>query len=213
MFSFISLCLLPVDPLFWMIHPVLDRMLVAKRLSSVTDISYGGYGNIKPFVDEEWLDYSFYTTEDKTCDGHNMYDAVLEDLPLPQHLINSFDTNNDGVLSNIEFYEAVDPTKEEGIGYVFDHFTWNHCETDATSTAEPEEGALFINNVGPSKWEGESYKDLKQVSIKASKALKQHRNEVENGLKPGKSLAKQPKVVGGAEDFFSVINLLESNEL
>ena len=45
-----------------MIHPVLDRMLTAKRLAAVSDIRFSDFGRVAPFEDETWLDYSFYTT-------------------------------------------------------------------------------------------------------------------------------------------------------
>ncbi len=45
-----------------MIHPILDRMLTAKRLAGVADMRFGDYGQFRAFEDESWLDYSFYTT-------------------------------------------------------------------------------------------------------------------------------------------------------
>jgi len=53
----------PSDPLFWMIHPLLDRMLVAKRLAAVNNMHFGTFGRFKGFEDETWLDYSAYTSD------------------------------------------------------------------------------------------------------------------------------------------------------
>ncbi len=102
----------PGDPLFWMIHPILDRMLTAKRLTASTSMTFGTYGRYYEFKDTSWLDYSYYTNDDTGvyCSGHGMYDAVLQDLPLPTHLVKIADANLDGVLSNVEFYDAIDPT-------------------------------------------------------------------------------------------------------
>ena len=59
----------PLDVIFWMIHPVLDRMTTAKRLSASADIEFGSFGTLKPFQDDSWLEYSYYTTNDYTCTG------------------------------------------------------------------------------------------------------------------------------------------------
>ncbi len=40
------------DPLFWMIHPVLDRMLVAKRLAKTSKMTFGNFGRFLAFEDE-----------------------------------------------------------------------------------------------------------------------------------------------------------------
>jgi hypothetical protein len=201
----------PLDPIFWMIHPVLDRLLIAKRLSAVSDIEYGNYGKINAFTSEEWLDYSYYTTNEKACEGHSMYDAVLPDLPLPKGMISGFDANEDGELNSIEFYEAVDPLKEEGIFYIYDDFKWEHCDVD--NIAVLNDGEMFMHNVEPSKWDGPQFKDLKSdtMTVRRSKPMSQHREEVRNGLKPGKSLKKTERVVGSKADFKSVLDILEAN--
>jgi hypothetical protein len=49
-----------------MIHPVLDRLLVAKRLAAVNDINFGDYGIIDPLTDEVWLEYSYYNDDTYT---------------------------------------------------------------------------------------------------------------------------------------------------
>ena len=61
------------DVVFWMIHPVLDRMTTAKRLSASTTIEFGSFGTLKPFQDESWLEYSYYTTNDYTCTGSHVF--------------------------------------------------------------------------------------------------------------------------------------------
>jgi hypothetical protein len=115
-------------------------------------------------------------THTNSCEGHGMYDNVLQDLPLPSELIEKFDVNQDGLLNNIEFYEASDPTKEGGMNYIYDHFTWNHCEKQ---TVEVDLGQLFVNGMAPSEWMGASYKTLKKDSVKGEQSIKVHRQQVE----------------------------------
>jgi hypothetical protein len=38
------------------------------------------------------------------------------------------DTNGDKVISNWEFFLALDPNNIDGNDYVFDNFDWEHCE-------------------------------------------------------------------------------------
>jgi hypothetical protein len=45
-------------------------------------------------------------------------------LPLPQHLLAGADANNDGALSNVEFWDATDPTNGDLASYVYDNFDW-----------------------------------------------------------------------------------------
>jgi hypothetical protein len=200
----------PLDPLFWMIHPVLDRLHVAKRLSAVSDIEYGNYGKINGFISEEWLEYSAYSTDEKVCEGHGMYDAVLQDLSMPSSMISNFDANGDGELNNIEYYDAIDPTNEDGIDYIYDHFTWNHC--DSTASTVLAEGQLFVNDVEPSKWDGVLFKDLRNDNTnkhQITKSLQEHRDEVSQGLKPGKILKKTDYTFETSEDVQTLFQLIE----
>jgi hypothetical protein len=116
----------PLDPIFWMIHPILDRLLTAKRLSGTSNLPFGGFGSLEPFQNEDWLEYSYYTTNDFTCVGHGANDEVLEGLPLLATMEAAADINGDGVVSNIEFYNAIDPNVPT-LDYVFDNYEWNHC--------------------------------------------------------------------------------------
>jgi len=221
----------PGDPLFWMIHPVLDRMITAKRLAGVSHLTFGNYGQFRAFEDESWLDYSFYNTDTYYCEGHSMYDEVLVDLNMPSHLVASADANGDGVLNNIEFYEGTDPTKGDAATYIYDKFTWDHCDkNDAAgqeafttgyldgSSASGEDsgsadsGMTFAGGVTPGTWGGDSYKSIKQSSVRPSVSIEEHRNAVKAGLKPGKSLAKTPRSPGSAEDYNKVMELLEKGK-
>lgn len=143
----------PMDIVFWMIHPVLDRLVTAKRLASQPNspIAMGTYGKIVPFQDESWLTYSAYSTQSYTCSvslccfdfspsfappktvvlfarsqGHGPDDNALEGLVILPRVQALADTNGDGTISNIELYNALDPSKMV-VDYVYNHYRWDHC--------------------------------------------------------------------------------------
>jgi Common central domain of tyrosinase len=137
----------PADIIFWLIHPGIDRMLTAKRLpteSVMGDVQYMKW-NVVDGSKEEWLDYSPYTleagdnlyfTEAYKCVGHAATDEVLSvKLPLTDAVLAAAlevdkgeHGNNDGEISNWEYFIAVDPNNVDGNDYVFDHFQWDHCK-------------------------------------------------------------------------------------
>jgi len=117
----------PMDIVFWMIHPILDKLLVAKRLADQPGgITMGKYGKINPLEDDSWLDFSSYSTPEYTCPGHGEDDDALEGLAILPRVARLADTNGDGRVSNIELYKVMDPTKFN-VDYVYDEFSWNHC--------------------------------------------------------------------------------------
>jgi hypothetical protein len=149
----------PTDPMFWFIHPILDKLMQTKRLTSVK--SMGVFGKIKKWLPEEgeedWFTYSYYNIEEGAnsfhpgaynCVGHGPDDAVLPDkLPLlySKEIITKFDTNLDGRLSNTEFYDAIDPNDIDGNDYVYDSFDWAHC--GAGEAARPNISAMFVDTI------------------------------------------------------------------
>jgi len=118
----------PLDPVFWMIHPVLDRMITAKRLAGESLIPFGSFGDLHMFEDESWVDYSYYTTNEYRCSGHGENDAVLHSLGFGA-LEDLADEDSNGVVSNQEFYDITNPLKHN-IDYVYDNFEWPHCDSD-----------------------------------------------------------------------------------
>ena len=92
----------PLDPIFWMIHPILDRLLMAKRLSGESDITFGAFGNVHPFTDTEWYEYSYYTTDEFTCLGHGAQDQALDGLPLLGTMESLADVDGDGVTNDLD---------------------------------------------------------------------------------------------------------------
>jgi len=87
---------------------------------------------------ETFKEYSFYSFEANTmsfhpeaytCTGHAANDAALPSrlTMTPIMYTNGADLDNDGVISNMEFYYALDPNNPDMNDYVFDNFNWDHC--------------------------------------------------------------------------------------
>ena len=131
----------PIDILFWVIHPTLERLLAAKRVDAYVD--FGGTQIYRwPTVDgseETWYSFSYFSLEENenaywpekyTCTGHDATDSVLPaSLPLLDGFAELADTDGDGIITNIEYYLAINPNNGDGLDYVFDHFEWSHCAT------------------------------------------------------------------------------------
>ena len=88
----------PVDPIFWSVHPTVDRLWQWKRLSA--DCSYN-------------YTWPSGTSIYGTCSGHDEYDM------LPYYGLNTHDTNR--VFTNKGIYDFLDPV-ETTSPYVYDDF-------------------------------------------------------------------------------------------
>ena len=66
-----------------------------------------------------------------TCDGHAGGDPVLPAplTALTDALQEVADLDGNGVITNYEMYQALDPTVAHYNDYVFDHFRWDHCSS------------------------------------------------------------------------------------
>lgn len=118
----------PLDIVFWMIHPVLDRLATAKRLATAgAKIPFGtAMGNVAGFATEDWLEYSYYSTDDFKCPGHGKNDLVLSGIPMLEWIERSVPGGNSN-MTNWDFYAATDPAEFESVDYIYDGFTWDHC--------------------------------------------------------------------------------------
>jgi len=129
----------PIDIPFWVIHPTLERILAAKRLSSVSSMASAPFSKW-PSVDgsgETWLDYSDYSygvnvsktnPQGYTCKGHSADDVVLpERLSMTPGFVDHADINGDGYVSNWEYFLGTNPNDPSGLDYVYDSFEWSHC--------------------------------------------------------------------------------------
>ena len=127
----------PADIMFWMIHPALERLLDAKRLTTVHSMTSGSPITKWTHGAETWETFSYYTQaagvnptypQAYTCVGHGPNDPVLPDaLPMVGDFAATADANHDGLITNWEFYTAIDPNNPNSVDYVFDDFQWSHC--------------------------------------------------------------------------------------
>ena len=106
----------PVDPIFWVVHPTIDRLWQWKRLSVSCSYTY------------DWPDGSsiYVSSGSSTCNGHDEMDFVPFDDMLGAVV--------GGVRSpstNLELYNLFDPSKQES-PYVYDDFRWDHCMDKST---------------------------------------------------------------------------------
>eukprot|EP00595_Chromulina_sp_UTEXLB2642_P002508 CAMPEP_0196765442 /NCGR_PEP_ID=MMETSP1095-20130614/8865_1 /TAXON_ID=96789 ORGANISM="Chromulina nebulosa, Strain UTEXLB2642" /NCGR_SAMPLE_ID=MMETSP1095 /ASSEMBLY_ACC=CAM_ASM_000446 /LENGTH=510 /DNA_ID=CAMNT_0042123479 /DNA_START=713 /DNA_END=2245 /DNA_ORIENTATION=+ len=129
----------PADITFWVIHPTIERLLIAKRLPNVNFMGtsvFQKWGTVDG-SEESWLSYSYYSqaenankyyTDAYTCVGHEATDPVLPDkLPFVDGFYEYADTDNDGIVTNWEYFLATNPNLPDGLDYVYDHFNWDHC--------------------------------------------------------------------------------------
>uniref|UniRef100_A0A6C0KJH1 PKD domain-containing protein n=1 Tax=viral metagenome TaxID=1070528 RepID=A0A6C0KJH1_9ZZZZ len=124
----------PADIMFWVIHPTLERLLSAKRLGA----NFADQKTTKwTTAEETWYSFSYfslaenenaYWPEAYTCTGHNATDPALpSSLPWLDGFETLADSDGDGIISNWEYYVAIDPNNVDGVDYVFDTFDWDHC--------------------------------------------------------------------------------------
>jgi hypothetical protein len=128
------------DPIFWFIHPTIERLLAAKRLPGVTHIGDQEFSKwqVVDGSEESFLEYSYYNfkagaksfhPDAYTCYGHAAVDKVLPSrLPMTDVFVAAADTNKDGIINNQEFYTALNPNDPDLNDYVFADFTWDHCQ-------------------------------------------------------------------------------------
>lgn len=139
----------PADPLFWVIHPTIERVLQLKLQDysdAPKDFQRGNLGRteFKPWDKSawDWLDYSTYTfgvgenqafpNDAYTCSGHAATDEAMPSGGPGKYLpgfAGRADTNKDGTVSNMEYMQAIDPNDPMSLDYVYDSLEWSHCDT------------------------------------------------------------------------------------
>jgi hypothetical protein len=95
----------PADPIFWPIHPTVDRLWQWRRINGMTN--------------ETWPPASVNYVHGGDCAGHSADDITV--------FKNLFDSD-DRFYTNQELYDLMDPRKEETTDSVFAHFRWGHCQ-------------------------------------------------------------------------------------
>ncbi len=142
----------PADPLFWVIHPTIERVLQLKTQDysdAPPDFTRGSLGNTQFSTWDrtkegvwEWLEYSTYTfgkgdnlafpAGSFTCSGHGADDEAMPGGG-PGDYLPGFkvyaDANKDGKVSNMEFMNAINPNDPKSLDYVYDTLEWSHCDT------------------------------------------------------------------------------------
>jgi len=93
----------PSDPVFWPIHPTMERLLLRWRM-------FDG-------LDEEWPT-SGYSLYGDTCTGH-----------APSDNLEYFSYEGKDDWTNQKLYDFYDP-HEDNLPYVYHHFMWSHCSED-----------------------------------------------------------------------------------
>lgn len=177
------------DIIFWLVHPVIERLLAAKRIPTVTDMA--GVDFYKwPVVDgsnETWLTYSYYDLEEGanayhpeayTCVGNRPEDfALTVELPFTPAISASGDLDGDGYITNWDFYIALDPNNKDANDYVFDHFSWDHCSNLRADTDAPTPNPTqLVSGGGPAQpvdgdAKGEDVTDAGQTTDASSTSL------------------------------------------
>jgi hypothetical protein len=91
----------PSDITFWVLHTTVDRLWHYMRLSPQR-------------YDEAWVDGEY-----GDCYGH-----YFTDVPAPfKNLVD----DDDSYYTNEELYNLLSPYNED-LGYVYEHFDWDHCD-------------------------------------------------------------------------------------
>lgn len=116
----------PADPLFWVVHPALDRLLAWRRLLSNGD---------RPF-DETWgYSHNRFTASDTdaVCDWSNVTGMGLPHCQPgtcaghKRETILPFTIKNQTSFSVSGFYEFMHPGNID-FPYSYDDYEWEHCE-------------------------------------------------------------------------------------
>lgn len=95
----------PADPIFWPIHPTVDRLWQWRRINGMTN--------------ETWPPASQNYVHGGDCKGHSADDITV--------FKNLFDSD-DRFYTNQELYDLMDPREEGTMDAVFAHFRWGHCQ-------------------------------------------------------------------------------------
>merc|ERR1711998_320534 len=99
--------------------------MTAKRLSSADNkIPFGkNFGHVLNFETEDWVDYSYYDNypEGYHCSGHSKGDPVLSGIPMIEWVERQVKGGNSN-MTNWAFYQAINPTTEEALDYIYDNF-------------------------------------------------------------------------------------------
>jgi len=143
----------PYDPLFWVIHGTVDRLLYYRRLVSLKgklpfNNTWGYVHSDTPSDTQvvcDWGNINENTglpvCEEGVCPGHNEFDYIpfgdfLDDDPL--------------IYTNNEMYKFLGPENNE-LPYTYDNFAWSHCDAELYSFGMKPDGGFPDTFELPSK--------------------------------------------------------------
>ena len=117
----------PIDPIFWLIHPPLERLLQAKFMSDgfksevwYTNAITQNVCDFSQCYDEDTNKLDYF---DDCCYGHFENDRLLDAI--------SGDRSKFFGPTNAETLAATDPRSEAySMPYIYESFTWDHCNED-----------------------------------------------------------------------------------
>ena len=132
----------PLDPLFWPIHPTVDRLWHWRRLNGFDDESWPSDAKHSYFHDVHAKDGTVVT--DSSCYGSFDVSILLPSVsesslcplaPVSGHAPddvmswkNLFD-QKDHYYTNSELYDELAPGSDN-LPYVYDNFEWEHCVSE-----------------------------------------------------------------------------------
>jgi len=105
----------PADPLFWPMHPTVERLLFWKFLK-------GGFDNYDWPEDKNYVGAVYGNVKGALCHGHYPHDI----LPFPVNMDDGDEIPER--YTNLQMLKISDPSSADFIlPYVYDDYTWPHC--------------------------------------------------------------------------------------
>lgn len=111
----------PIDPIFWPIHPTIDRLWHWRRLNGFTDENW-------PSDSKHTYFHEVYSSEGSVLQNGSCYGHAPEDVMIWRNLFDE----DDHYYTNSELYSHLNPASED-LPYVYDNFRWPHCAAEGFS--------------------------------------------------------------------------------
>lgn len=108
----------PIDPIFWPIHPTIDRLWHWRRLNGFTDETWPNDSKHSYF-------HEVYNSEGSLLQNESCYGHAADDVMIWRNLFDE----EDRYYTNSELYSELSPTSEN-LPYIYDNFRWAHCAAE-----------------------------------------------------------------------------------
>ena len=121
-----------LDPMFWPMHPTMERMYQFSVLTGQVDDFTWGDEDVEVTL-PDGTTYTQYISMDGTeCSGHHGSDIFpygllssdIDGFEVKTGIIGNTETGNE--LTNREVLKAFDP-RSNSMNYIYDTFKWDHC--------------------------------------------------------------------------------------